>query len=541
MGKNYLENIAPQVDYNYIKNGVFNSPLRLEHRKRVYQNLEERLAPELARLGALGEKEGLEELNQHKLRKLQSTDLGHKIISDEKDRANLAARNLRENEQGKLAAEIAKIEALRQAGHEEQAQHEAQLAEDYFEGLAQKEHPIRMVEREAALAQGLPATADIPAYRMMHLRPNHAATGANALGTFASAALHQNKKAGGMVKKYAPGGFVLPQVKQTPQDLQMQHQIEAMHHHNPHEAMLHAIARGGAETARRHGQTAFSDIAADTYFEHQQKNQVQKERAIGLMQKIQESRLRQQDIMAHYDHQQKALDEQTRHHRTMEGHQAQALAARQSGTGGMTEMVGPDGTIKYLPRGLKETASARERAKNNRKIREMYVNPKTDIQTVIKDSKKLKQLIDESKMDTGATTEFISGIPGIGPHLASMLGAGNQTEQNKFDKTTADLINAQTKALGSSATDAQRAQIAASKPTRKNTSKANQEIVSEHILPEAENRLAKALFIEEFVRKGLGDEQDALEAYEDNLRPHEEAAVPSRSAIMAELKRRGLM
>jgi hypothetical protein len=123
----------------------------------------------------------------------------------------------------------------------------------------------------------------------------------------------------------------------------------------------------------------------------------------------------------------------------------------------------------------------------------------------------------------------------VGPDIAAFLGAGSQTDQNKFDKTASDLVNAQTEALGSRATDAARADIRSAKPRRGNTVEANLGIINNNILPDAENKFAKATFIEEFVQKGLGDEQDALEAYQDNLKPrtqkHYSSKAPSNNDL----------
>lgn len=358
--ENYRRNIAPHLNYQYMQGGKWNSAARGSHQDRVITELNKDMTRKLASMRAQGFEKALGEIHQHKQRRLDSAHLAGQFMFKEKEHANVAAKNLAENDKASLLDKVARIDVARQAGNEQQIHEQAKKAETRLEALQRKEFPLEMLEREVAMANAMPAPAHLQAQRLMEdTRPNYAQLGASGIGSVAMANLLQPRhKKGGMVG-YAPGGFVLPNIPKSPEDLHHEQFAHEMQNKNSlGDPAMYAIAQMGASMAKNYGRNpinAYGQAMQEglgTLASHRGAHQQQRERGIALMQKIQQSRLKQQSVIADFEHQNKVFDaaqshrgaalaETRRHHGAMEGNalskaERKANAEREVIIGGKT-------------------------------------------------------------------------------------------------------------------------------------------------------------------------------------------------------------
>lgn len=412
----YLNEIAPNVNYHFMQNGLYNSNARNTHHAKVAEKMQHNLDKELVKLKALGFEKANEQenkniehamhatqqaenifsrdkerslntaqaysniigkekeralasaqlkdqiINQDKRRALEAVNKLHQVLESDKDQVIksqktaadmignqkesqiVTSKALENFEKMKNLNKVMAAEGLKNVGAEQYGQQTLEAKQKYLDSLAQKEHRWEELERIGAFAKGLPhQPANMTAYQAMeNLKPNNWATAAGGLGSFAASQLYgQNKKIGGLVKRYATGGKIhLPEVKTNELEQQlMEHYQNLNRPSDEKEALLSAVAKLGSDIQRRHGQLPIAEPFVEAYHHKKNSDQERQARAVNLMQQIQQSRMKQQELLADLEYKNKHLEsnerihgmthsEQKRHNQAMESYHAASLSGK---------------------------------------------------------------------------------------------------------------------------------------------------------------------------------------------------------------------
>lgn len=334
MSENYLSNILPKANLGFMQ-GAWNSPLRRSHNDRVLSNLHKDIVRTRMGMEAKTAEKGLEEAGQQQTRQLYSAKGAADMLNQQQREASIAAETLGGLEKTKVGADLAKIEAARLIGGEEQALEGSKLQETQNEALRQQENDMYMLEKQMAISRGIPASSFATQQQIMQ-QPNYAAIGAGGIGNMASSMMFgqqplQTRKGGGLINKYAPGGIVLPNVENDPQTQLIEQEAQSLlnQQYDPQQALLHSIAKAGDKIQERYtGMPGIAGDMADTYLAHKEAQEVKRARGLNLMQQIHASRIKQQEFLAEMDYKNRTLGETSRHHRTLEGLKERKLMAK---------------------------------------------------------------------------------------------------------------------------------------------------------------------------------------------------------------------
>ena len=335
MSENYLSNILPKANLGFMQ-GAWNSPLRRSHNDRVLSNLHKDIVRTRMGMEAKTAEKGLEEAGQQQARQLYSAKGAADMLNQQQREASIAAETLGGLEKTKVGADLAKIEAARLIGGEEQALEGSRLQEIQNEALRQQENDMYMLEKQLGVTRGIPTSSFATQQQVMQ-QPNYAAIGAGGIGNIASSMMFgqqqqpQTRKSGGLINKYAPGGVVLPSVENDPQAQLIEQEAQSLlnQQYDPQQALLHSIAKAGDKIQERYtGMPGIAGDMADTHLAHKEAQEVKRARGLNLMQQIHASRIKQQEFLAEMDYKNRTLGETSRHHRTLEGIKERKLTAK---------------------------------------------------------------------------------------------------------------------------------------------------------------------------------------------------------------------
>lgn len=343
MTENYLSNILPKANLGYM-GGSWNSPQRRTHNEKVLSNLHKDVSRNLINLEAKTAEKGLEEAGQQRTRQLFAAKGAAEMLNQQQQEASRGAETLANLEKTKIGSDLAKIEAARTLGAEEQNFEGSRLEEMQREALRQQEYPLEMIERQLGASRGIP-TGSYATHQQISQQPNYAAIGAGGIGNMATAMMYpqqlQQRKSGGLIQKYAPGGFVLPKVENDPQTQLIEQEAQSLMNepYNPQQALLHGIAKAGDKIAERYtGMPGIAGDMADTHLAHQEAHAVKRARGLNLIQQVQASRVKQQNFLAELEyknkHHSETLGETSRHNKAMESLQESRGGSGSNGPGG---------------------------------------------------------------------------------------------------------------------------------------------------------------------------------------------------------------
>jgi hypothetical protein len=308
----------------------------------VLSNLHKDVSRNLINLEAKTAEKGLEEAGQQRTRQLYAAKGAAEMLNQQQQEASRGAETLANLEKTKIGSDLAKIEAARTLGAEEQNFEGSRLEETQREALRQQEYPLEMIERQLGASRGIP-TASYATHQQISQQPNYAAIGAGGIGNMATAMMYpqqqlQQRKSGGLIQKYAPGGFVLPKVENDPQTQLIEQEAQSLMNepYNPQQALLHGIAKAGDKIAERYtGMPGIAGDMADTHLAHQEAHAVKRARGLNLIQQVQASRVKQQNFLAELEyknkHHSETLGETSRHNKAMERFKERELTPSEGG------------------------------------------------------------------------------------------------------------------------------------------------------------------------------------------------------------------
>ncbi len=278
-----------------------------------------------------------EVVNDQEAKTLNSLDLQNKIVGKDQDRvlekatraANLvnqaqqhkliAAKNLSAEEGKELGKRVMLNESLDAHGDKQQAQDLSEKNATYKDELAERDNQFDRNIKAMNAALRVPQP-NLPPYvqQSTENKPNPWGTAASVAGTFASALLNSKNKKGGLVRNFAKGGQVsLPQVEDDAHTkVLLEHYNKLQEPTSKRDALLMAVAQMAANFQRSVGQTPLHEPLIEAYKNTKQSEALKSERALTLMQQIQASRMKQQELLANLDYQNRHLASQDKHHGT---------------------------------------------------------------------------------------------------------------------------------------------------------------------------------------------------------------------------------
>lgn len=365
----YNREIAPKTNYAYIQSGLWNSPLRNKAQAHAWAEMEKGVQNQEAKMLWEAKHAGLAEAGHHKQRNLDAAKEAGSLIEREKENANVGAQNLAKIESQKGIHGALDLEMMNQMGKQHQAEEERGLLEDREQARAEQLHPHQQMAMQAAHEQGSTLPVEFPhARKEQPMAPNHAMNLAGVTALMAPHVLGNDQQ-----KKYAAGGPVLPDVPMTPEmTYQMQLANEMRQPQaNPHGAGFHELGAHLLASQGKNPYQAFGE-GMQKYGEAVNKakasHQDQRERAANIMQKIQASRLDQQQILMNYGHKEKELKESKRvNTANIASHNAHAklfeAQAKQL-------EAPPTDSSRFVPKGMHESEEYKQHVKLNAKAQE---------------------------------------------------------------------------------------------------------------------------------------------------------------------------
>lgn len=473
MSENYLNNILPKANLGFMK-GAWNSPLRRSHNDRVLSNLHKDIVRTRMGMEAKTAEKGLEEAGQQQTRQLYSAKGAADMLNQQQQEATRAAETLANIEKTKVGADLAKIEAARLIGGEEQALEGSKLQETQNEALRQQENDMYMLEKQMGISRGIPASSFATQQQIMQ-QPNYAAIGAGGIGSIASSMMFgqqppQTRKSGGLINKYAPGGIVLPNVENDPQAQLIEQEAQSLlnQQYDPQQALLHSIAKAGDKIQERYtGMPGIAGDMADTHLAHKEAQEVKRARGLNLMQQIHASRIKQQEFLAEMDYKNRTLGETSRHHRTM-------------------EEIGREQKSK-----LKLNQADQQILKDANKA----LSGSEDLLTELDKADGLLEKIDTGDWSTqNALTKS--------PYIQGMISKGEQADYDEFDKIYDDFANKSALAFGSKAGARVVEYLRKAKPHRGMSKEAIRNI-NANLRHMIEQEQQKAFYVNEGLEKGI--------------------------------------
>ena len=231
MGEHYLRDIAPQANFGFMQNGMWNSPLRAAHQGRVLGELQKNVARELTKLHTQGFEKGLQQVGEEKQRALSSAQLAHNLISNEKQMANVGAKNLQDLERQQFGFKVAQIGATQAIGEQEQKQKAAIMAEKRQEAAEQQNFPIKQLAIKSGFINEapnlLPYNPDVPTEI---IKPSSAGMVSGILGNLAGSLFNTSGGSAGNQNNAlsrASGGIIpMKNIKKTDQHINIMQHIQ---------------------------------------------------------------------------------------------------------------------------------------------------------------------------------------------------------------------------------------------------------------------------------------------------------------------------
>lgn len=334
----WFRRIAPSLTGQSIERGTFGSPSYRRMMQKASNDYRIALDREKTKFKQDQFNESIRHAAAHTGQAANAASLGlANTMQERQSRMNLADQRMR-TDASKSAQELALSSALSSEGAAKQAQEQEKLNREYERFLEGQEHPLRMAERQAAIVAGAPQLGrDV---RVAVASPSGAplnplAASASTLASLAGA-MRENAgkkkggkiehpltyKKGGKVKKFAEGGDVNPYslpdsenaAMNTPEMTELRGMgAEKSKQRDPIAeylmsmgATMAASHKEGPWASLGHGQRAGLEAknkAMDT-------NDVNKERQVKLLEAIQNTRSRTQELLADYQWKREQLKNQ---------------------------------------------------------------------------------------------------------------------------------------------------------------------------------------------------------------------------------------
>lgn len=343
--KDFMEHILPSINNKFIGAGAFNSSARHATIAKAKADKEQRIENDIIRTLIHAQEKGMEHYHQHRQGTLQQGEIAGKSHLEQHNAKLKEAEALRINSAIGQSNKNQDISAFSQQGALEQRQLQNELNVAQQEHERAHEEPRRDVERQAALAHGIPMQQhQLSPERINPPPPNPLAFGAGILGQIAGLGMQPPQaafKQGGVVRRgFAAGDSItrsmgqLQQlrnqgVQENPEEAEMRSSAQAFKNHraNPMADYLlatgsHMLANMGEDPMKAFGQG--SQLGMQAYKAAQGENLSAKEKYNNLIGKINQSKMYQHELATKYHLGQQKNEEQQRYHNAALGESRRA-------------------------------------------------------------------------------------------------------------------------------------------------------------------------------------------------------------------------
>lgn len=330
-GDYFMNKVAPNINNRYATKGAWYSGARHKALQDAKIDLHKNTLREAKKMAFEAERDSHEYLHKHHGRHLGSAQLAADIVAREKE-SNLATANMLPSLAGrKQAQEMMDLEAVKGLGHIREEHEQRKRNELIKEQEREAAEPERRADSLVNAVRGHEVEKSVAMGSLPPLPPragNPIAQGISALEQAQARGAMGFKKGGSIKTKYANGGHVSPIFPQyhdsqlpafnTP-EMQEMREIGAHLKHGHGNPALSAMGASGAAMGMAGSHVspfqAFSYGTAkglEKYHDIHEANLVNKQRAANLIEKINDSRLQQHQVLAAYQQKQKEFAEDQR-------------------------------------------------------------------------------------------------------------------------------------------------------------------------------------------------------------------------------------
>lgn len=515
----WFRRIAPSLTGQAIERGTFGSPAYRRMMQKASNDYRIALDREKTKFKQDQFNESIRHAAAHTGQAANAASLGlANTMQERQSRMNLADQRMR-TDASKSAQELALSSALSSEGAAKQAQEQEKLNREYERFLEGQEHPLRMAERQAAIVAGAPQLGrDVRVAVASPSAPlNPLAASASTLASLAGAMRESagkkkggkiehplTYKKGGKVKKFTKGGDVSPYslldsenaAMNTPEMTELRGMgEEKSKQRDPIAeylmsmgATMAASHKEGPWASLGHGQRAGLEAknkAMDT-------NDVNKERQIKLLEAIQNTRSRTQELLADYQLKREQLKNQKEvnesninlHNAHADYYKAQTAALPEKTASKVTKLSPED-----------------------RKVLEEQTKVLQGSDVVMHDLNVLDDVY--NRIDSGGPTSYL--WPVVAGNLPFGLSPGRTEDLEIADKTSNDLVANATKAMGARAGVHMAKMLEKGKPSRTMSTKGAKGSIK-NIRDNVELQVNRALFVQDAYENGVKP-ATALAAY----------------------------
>jgi len=469
--QSFLEEVLPNINMSYAQHGSFHGGVRNIAIRKAAEAQEKSLQREIARLMSQAEHQGMEQYNKHRAHRLGAGELARGAAEADQRAGLQTATALPHLAAQRTALDTAQQEQLKGFGAARQRQDQA-LRDTHYAEFRESEQ-----DKAARLAQGSNIARGHQTAPMVMTStsggPPVAPQEANMVMGLLGQALGQRgpapqggfySKGGHVKKRFADGGHVqhYHELGKHVQPLQhegdMQQIAGEFRSHQEPDTWMDRVSQQALMNVRG---SPLANIGRGAYVAHADRDNARvrmmqaKEKAANLYEAINNTRMKQHEILAAYENKRMEMGEAGRHNQAMEGYRGSEVAAKWAKVNGSGQPT--------LPKLDKANARVLEQANQS-----LLSAP-----TLIEDLDRLEDL--SNKIATGTATTKM-GITND-PYTQAKLGQGTQEDLDEFDKVANDLVVKATSAFGQRGGARIAALIEKSKPHRGMSRKGIQKVI----------------------------------------------------------------
>ena len=521
--EDFLDRVVPHLNMSFAQHGAFHGGVRNRALTQAVQKMKKGLDREVAERLSEAEMKARAHANHRGEKALHAGRVSVEAGRMSHDAAVQRAQAGINSAVTKAAADKAQADALREIGAQRQAQGQNEINTRLAEFEEEQAYPHRALERESMIARGHPApvTQGFSAQQMgQPTPPNPFNVAGGLLGQMAAMGGRRAQEApyakGGHVRaKYATGGHVdhYNQLGKHVQPTQHEGDLQQLagefrnYHEDPQANWLDRVSQQMLSNVRGdplqnigHGATH----ATNDRERARDRMLASKEKAANLYEAINNTRMKQHEVLAHYENQRMQMAEQQRHHGAMEGHQAAMLEAKMNKLNQVQLPKLDAVNAEVLKEGNKNMMGAPD---------------------ILTDLDRLEDI--SSRITTGTATTKIPGLND--PYFQSMLNQGSQEDMEEFDKVAGDLVLKSASAFGARAGARIAAMYEKAKPHRGMSRKGIQKVIG-NMKKVIHDELKRSQHInKEYMTKGILPSQSLGEYSVQEHGPKESEAIKETS------------
>lgn len=343
--RNFFKQDMPNINNQFASHGAFHSSARQAALQKAMADREKMITQEAAKLAFHGREEAMKHFNEQRAGHHKAAELTTNAHQAKQHGHLAAADALRVNAAHEQTALQQHAGQLSHLGNVEQRQAQNELDVRMQEHEREMNRPYEQLAQKAAMMHGfpIPQQNQLSPALMNPSPPNPLSMGAGFLGQMAGMMMQpqqQHHAEGGLVRRgYATGDSVAKAAQQlqqmrngiqdTPEEVEMRESAQNFKNYNanPWADFLfttgsHILANPGQQPMQAFGEGSLHGM--DAFKKAQGANLNARERYSNLMDKINQTKMNQQQFIAQYGLNADQREEMARHHKAMEAESKRA-------------------------------------------------------------------------------------------------------------------------------------------------------------------------------------------------------------------------